>query len=889
MVAMDRIPLWRRYLRFWRNDPKRDVDEEVRFHLESLVEELVAGGVPREEARARAMARFGDVHDISRTLYDLSLHRERTMQHLERLDTLKQDVRFGLRQLRKNPAFTLVAVLTLALGIGANSAIFSVVYSVLLHPLPYANADRVLVLSERNGRDPMSVTFGNFDVWRREATGFAAMGGLWSLGPLTLTGHGDPTPIYRVNVSAGYWTAMYIPPVLGSYFTEADDQFGAPPVVVVSYALWRNRLSADPNIIGKMLTLSGTPCRVVAVAAPEYVAGPPTERVWTPLAPAPSRVNDHADHELAVYAVLKPGVTAKQALAQLTQIETGLAKDYPNSYFDGGILAKPLLDATVGSELRFRLYLLLGAVGLVLLIACGNVASLLIARATTRRTEIAIRGALGATRARIVNQLLVESVLLSVSGAIGGVLVAVAAMRFLRSSPLPIPRLQDAALNAPVLGFTFALAVTCGVVFGLLPALRAARLDLQQVLRDGGRESRGAMRQRFRRALVVSELCLAEVLLVSAGLLIRSAMALDAVPTGFDPHNLLAVSLNLPGKPRYPSPAQQAAAFEQIDRAIAAIPGVQSVGRTQTAPIYSGGTNWTAFREGSNGHDDGAAVTDMRSATPTFFATLRLPLLRGRNFTEADAANAAPVIIITRSTATRFFGNTDPIGRRLGDGWPPDPSKAVWREVVGVVDDLRANGKANDPPLTIYRPAAQWVNGGQTILVRGNVPVLSLLRFIRGAVASVDPLLAVSRPLTMEDAIARQQALPRFTSWLLTLLGATGLVLAALAVYGLIGYVVTQRTHELGVRMALGASDRAVQWMVVRQGVALGIAGVMLGSLVALYAARLLQAMLFGVSTHDVPTFAAVAVVLLVVGLVASYVPARRATRIDPLEAVRGG
>jgi putative ABC transport system permease protein len=806
------------------------------------------------------------------------------MQHTRWLETIRQDLRYGARQLLKNPAFTAVAVLTLGLGIGANSAMFSVLYSVLLHPLPYANADRILTLRERNGQDAMVVTYGNFDVWKREASGFEALGAVASWGPATLTGYGDPAPIAQQRVSAGYWKALYVPPALGRYFGEDEDRFGAAPVVVVSHALWQNRLGGRPDIIGQSITLSGRPFTVVAVASPDHITDPPAERIWAPLAPSPERVNDHADHELSIYGLVKREITAANAVAQLTQVETALAKEYPNSFFDGGILAKPLIDSMVGST-RLLLYVLFGAVGVVLLIACGNVANLLLARATARRAEIAIRGALGASRSRILSQLLVESLLLALAGAAAGVVVAMAGIRFLVHSPVPVPRLQNAGLNPTVLAFTLALSAACAVVFGLLPALRAAGWDLQQTLRDGGRESRGATRERVRAVLIVGELCLAQVLLIGAGLLIRSAELVNAVPPGFDPHNLLAFGVSL-WSARYPKPAQMEAGFNQIENAIEAIPGVSGVARTQAAPIYSGGWNWTTFREGSDGHDDGAVVTDMRSASAKYFQTLRIPLLRGRYFTDSDGPDAPRVVIISRALAKRLYGDADPLGRRIGDA---STKNTNWREIVGVVDDIRSNGQAEDAPLVVYRPSAQWINGGQTLLVRGAVPVTRLLPAIRRAVAGVDPLLAISNVATMEEAMDRKQAVPRFTSWLLTLLGAAGLVIALVGVYGVIGYFVTQRTHEFGVRMALGASSSAVQWMVVRRALVLGVIGMIIGMVLSLYAARLLRTMLFGVTAHDPVTFALVALLLLAVGTAASYVPSRRATRIDPLEALRGG
>ncbi|MEP6493735.1 MAG: ABC transporter permease [bacterium] len=877
------VPAWRRYLRFWRGNPAADVRDEVAFHLESAIDELVAAGVSRDDARRMAQGKFGDVDEISQTLQTLSQQRERHMTYTEWMDAVRHDVGYGLRQLRKSPVFTTIAVLTLALGIGATSAIFSVVYSVLLKPLPYANADRIFSLVQQNGTNPMCcLPFGNFDTWRREATGFEALGASWGNGTITLTGQGDPTPIQVTRTSADYWKARFIPPVIGRYISADEDREGAPHVVVLSYALWQNRFGGDRAVLGRTITLSGQPYGIVGVAPSAYVMYPPNEQMWIPLAPSAERLADFGDHELHVYGLLKPGVSIATAVRQLAQIDTRLAAEHPHSGYDGGVTSKPLAEAIAGDQ-RSTLYMLFGAVALVLLIACGNIANLLLARGNARRAEIAIRGALGATRGRIVTQLFTESLLLAVGGGVVGLGVAAAAMRFLVSSPAQIPRLKDAALNLPVLAFTLALSLMCAIIFGLVPALRAARLDLQQTLRDGGRESRGTGRERLRRALVVSEICVAQVLLIGAGLLIRSALLVQAVPAGFDTHNLLSVDLGLPYA-RYKETARQEATFQQIETAISAIPGVQSVGRTQVAPIHSDGWNWSAFREGSNGHDEGAVTADMRSASVNYFSALGLRVLRGRTFTASDVANGPWVAIVSRGLAKHLYGDADPVGRRISNS---GGGTTRWREIVGVVDDMHASGLRDDPPLEMYMPSTQFVNGGQTFIVRGALPVLTLLPAIRRAIGGVDPLLALSVS-TMDDDIDKQLAMSRFTTLLLTLLGATGLILAAVGVYGVIAYVVAQRTHELGVRMALGATQGGVKWLVVRQGLVLAAIGVPVGAFLSLAAARMLSAMMFGITTHDPITFGVVSAVLLSVAVLASYIPARRATRIDPLSALRG-
>jgi putative ABC transport system permease protein len=878
----DQPPAWRRYLRLVRADSAGDVADELAFHLQSTIDELITSGMSRDLAIKTAREKFGDVDRISETLYNLSEERERTMDRSEWWASVKQDVVFGVRQLRKSPGFTLVALLTLALGIGANSAIFSVVHAVMLSPLPYANADRIIALREQNGPSANVVTFGNSVTWTQRAKSFDAITAYWPAGSKTLTGKGDPVRINGDQATGNYWKVFYIKPTAGSYFTEDDAREGAAPVVVLSAALWNNRFGGDPAIIGKSITLNGTPTRVVGVAPQEYVVSGPEERIWTPLIIPADRANDHGDHELSVAGILRRGVRSEQAIHEMSQIERALAKEYPHSGFED-IHATPFAESLVGNTGK-TLYMLFGAVGLVLLIACANVANLLIARAARRRGEIAVRGALGASRGRIVRQLFVESLLLGVSGGVLGLLVGYVGIRFLVTSPASVARLHNAHLSGPVIVFTLVLSVGCALLFGLVPALRAARTDLQQTLRDGGRESAAGRRDAFRAALVVGELCLAQVLLIGAALLIRSMMLMSSVPIGFDTHNLLAMNVALPAA-RYQDAAHVNAGFQQIENAIAAIPGVKSVGRSQVVPIYGRGWNWTAKRPGSDGHDEGAVTADMRFISTAYFQTLGVPMLRGRPFNNADMQDSGTkVAIISRELGKRLYGNADPIGKQISNGSVEKPG---WREVIGVVDDMHANGPGDPPPLTMYMPTVTMANPGQTILVRGNIPVLTLVPQIRRAITGIDPLLAVAGTSTIDAALGRLLAMPRFTMLLLTCLGLTGLVLAVVGVYGVVSYFVTQRTHEFGVRLALGASSGAVQSLVVRQGILLAGVGVLLGVGLAFIAARLLQNMVFGISTHDPLTFCGVAAILGVVTVGASYIPARRATRIDPLEALR--
>lgn len=872
-------------LPFSRDRVRRDVDTELSFHLEGRIEELVARGMSRADAEAEARRRFGNRTHVEAEVeqIDVATHKSRALR--EHVDSLRQDVVFALRQLRKSPAFTLIAVLTLALGIGANSAIFSVVYTVLLKPLPYRNGDRVVRFSESMGDGwNNGITFGDYHTWKTRQTSFEVLGAAWSQSPMTLTGVGDPTPIATRLASADYWKVMYIPPARGRYFTDAEDREGGPPVAVVSYALWKNRLGGDPGIIGHSLTLNGQERVVVGVASPEYILGPPAEQVWIPLAAPVSRNDDHSDHEIQVYGLLRQGVTVAQAAREMGELQRGIAAQYKEAWVSARVQVQSLAESIVGPQ-RTLILTLLGAVSLVLLIVCANVANLLIARAAVRRGEIAIRAALGASRARIVSQLLVESLLLGLAGGALGVGVAIAGVRFLVTSPVPVPRLQDVTVNGPVLTFAFSLSVGCALVFGLLPALRAAKLDLQQTLRDGGREMSGAVRERSRAVLVVGELCLTQVLLIGAGLLIRSAILVSSVQPGFVTNNLLVANILLPSA-RYPTAPEREAGFQRVEDAMAAIPGVQSVGRTMIAPIHGGGWDCNVFREGKDKNDPSAVDANVRTADPSYFATLGTPILRGRAFTAADRADGPLVAIVSQALARRLFGTADPVGQRIANCIGSNTTPA-WHEVVGVSGDMHASGLDQDAPPELYYPTSQFVNQTNSFVVRGSVPVTTLLPSIRRATAGVDPLVALSAVSTMDAAIGRTLALPRFTMWLLALLGATGLILALVGVYGVISYVVTQRTREVGIRIALGAERTEIQWMLVRQGLILGIVGTAVGTAVSLAATRYLGGLMFGVTSHDPVTFGIVAVLLIVVAICASWIPARRATRIDPLVALR--
>jgi predicted permease len=879
----DRTPAWRRYLRFWRSDARADVVDELRFHLESAIAEYVAAGMSREEAAAEARRRFGDVDGITRTLHTLSHERERTMQRRDWFDALRQDVTVAVRHLRKSPGFTFVVVLTLALGLGANSAIFSVVHTVLVRPLPYRDADRLIHFGESNGPETvngMPVTFGNFGAWVERARSFDAFAG-WVRGGLTLTGAGEPQQLRVTRATGGYFRALYIPPTLGRYFDEEDVKLGAPKVVVLSHGLWQAAFGGDPGVVGRSITLSGEPFVVRGVAAPEYALTPQSTSAWVPFALTPEMLADHSDHEMSVVALVRSGVTNEQAIADLTRVQQELKREHPNANFDGRVIARPYLEFLVGPAAKL-LRVLFAAVALVLLIACVNIANLLLARAAARRKEIAVRGALGAGRGRIVAQLLVESLVLAGSGAIVGLAVAAAGTRFLvHNGPPTLPRLQDASLDGTVLLFTAGMALVSGIVFGLLPALRASRLDLQSALRQSGRTDSGAARQPLRSALVVLQVSVALVLLVGAGLLVRSAVLLQRVPPGFDPTNVFVGGLSLPNG-RYGSDTLVARRFDEIVSTVGAIPGVTSAGLVSRIPIGGFGADCgvRAAGERSNG---GATGAHFRTASPEYFATLGIPLLYGRTFTAADRMDGPPVAIINQRLARSLFGTENAVGRYITSCGPP----AAPTEVVGVVGDVHASGLASDVRDQVHYASSQVPQRGMTLVVRAGVPVQTLAPAVRRAISGLDPLLPISSPRTMEEVIDQTLATPRFQSTLLTLLGLAGLVLAVVGIYGVIALLVVQRTQEFGIRIALGARRRQVLTMVVRQGLVMAAVGIAVGVAASLAATRLLDEMLFGVGPRDPLTFGVVAGLIAVAAGAASAIPAWRATRVDPLVAMR--
>ncbi len=809
------------------------------------------------------------------------------------MDTLLQDLRYAARRLLRSPGFTAVAVLTLALGIGANSAIFSVVNGVLLRSLPFAEPERLVQLGTiKPGEEPQAGTVSppDFVSLREENRVFTEVVA-FTYGGATLTGTGEPERIEAAWVSAGFFELLGAAPVLGRTIGPEENQPGNSEVAVLGYGLWQQTFGGDPGIVGRTITLNGITRTVVGVAPPGF--GFPEQRaVWAPLPynesfSAETDVNRRAQY-LGVLARLRPGTTLEQARAEVSTISARLEQEFPQTNTNVALALVPLREVMVG-EVRTPLLILLGAVGLVLLIACANVANLLLARAAARESEMAVRTALGAGRGRIVRQLLTESVLLGLVGGVLGLLLAYWGTALLTTlQPEGIPRLEEIGVDRTVVTFTLGVSLLTGVVFGLIPALQVTRANLMGALKEGGRGAlSGRQGQRARSLLVVAEMALAVMLLVGAGLLLRSFLQLQQVDPGFRPEQTLAVDLSLPDH-SYPEPAQRHEFYRTLLERVEALPGVRGVGAVNMLPM---GEDHLVINYHVRGREPAppgeGGVLEVRVATPEYFRAMEIPLLRGRAFTEADHADAPQVALINETTARHVFPGEDPIGQFIRLGWGIGEGRFAGGEVVGIVGDVRQFGPGADFAQEIYLPFAQVPQHGMTVVARTASDPLALAGAIRSEVRTLDPNLPVMGLRTLEQVVSQAVAQPRFYMLLLSIFAAAALLLAAIGIFGVMAYMVAQRTREIGIRIALGAEPARVQQLVVGRALRLAIGGVVIGGVGALALTRVLESLLFGVSATDPVTFAAVALLLTAVALLASYLPARRATRVDPMIALR--
>ena len=821
------------------------------------------------------------------------------------MDGLLADLRHAFRILVKNPAFSAVAIAALALGIGANTAIFSVVNSVLLQPLPYPEPERLMRLCRRfpNGQG-CAISIPKFTTWRR-AQSFEAMAAYDFAGPgMNLSGGDRPEQVRGIHVSADYFRVFAVVPQIGRTFAADEDRPGGPHVALLAHGLWSTRLGGDASIVGKAIALNGEPYTVVGIL-PERFRPDPAADVFIPLQPDPNSAN-HGNY-LSVAARLKPGVTIDAARAEMKIVGDEFRRANPRWMDTTESVAVEPLQELVVRDARPALLILLGAVALVLLIACANVANLLLARSAARQKEIAVRAAIGASRGAIVRQVLVESVLLSSIGALVGLAFGVWGARALVAlSPGDLPRAHDLAnsslvhsiLDWRLLGFTAAVGVATGLLFGLVPALHLARANLGAALKEGGdRGSTGVRVGRTRGALVVAEMSLAVVLLVGALLLIRTFVGLRAVDPGFDPKNVLTLETSLAGA-KYATTRQVETLTRQVTARINALPGVQASALTLSLPTARSFD--LPFRiEGRPlaGDSPFHGEEKWRFGSPDYFRVLGIPLQRGRLFTESDTGGSAPVLIINAAMARKFWPNGDAIGQQvtIGKGLGPEFDDPT-RQIVGIVADVREAGLDSRPPPVMYLPAAQVSDAitrlGNTVVpltwvVRTAANPLALTPSVEREFRAVDPQLAIARVRTMQQVVGESMARQSFNMLLLTIFGAIAVLLAAIGIYGLMSYSVAQGTHEIGVRLALGAARRDILALIVGRGMRVAAVGVVVGALAAIGATRVLSRMLFGIRPTDPVTYALVIGALAVIAFVACYLPARRAMRLDPIIAMR--
>ena len=870
----------------WRVPVDQEVDEELAFHLEMRTRELIAAGMDPAAARQTAINRLGDVARLKRACVDIGRKRDREMRLTQWLEEFRDDVRFAARQLAHAPAFTLVAALTLALGIGATTAIFSVVHAVVLRPLPFPEPDRVMSVGEDWQGRVSSASVGNFTDYRTHLKSFSSLAAKQFVS-YNLAEGDQPERIVGGRVTHTWFDVIGIAPLYGRVFTADEDKPGNDRVVVLSHRLWTRRFGANPSIVDRVVRLNSEPYAVLGVMPPQFDITSDSEELWTPVAFTAAQMAEHDEHFLECIGRLARSVSVEQARAELRTLYPQMQAQYPgNNQVKLGVL-KPFQETLVG-DYRQRLLVLLGAVSLVLLIACGNVANLLLARGGLRAREIALRAAVGAGRGRIVRQLLTETLVLALAGAALGLALAwVAVPVLVASSPEGVPRLEQAGLDSVVLAFALGAAFLSALVAGLAPALRTARTDLRATLNEGGRGGT-AGRDRLRTALVALEVALALMLLVGAGLLVRSALNLQRIDPGFDPRGVLSARITLP-EARYDNPTRLVRTFEELAERLAQAPGVEAAALNSQGPLVPGGSSNGLLPAGKPFSSDAVTQSALNIVTLDYFRTMRIPLKRGRLFTGDDRRGAPLVMVVNESAARGLFPGEDPIGKQVGccEGGPDNPR---YKTIIGVVGDTRSSGPAEDAEPEFFLPIEQspdiawrWIQNSMTLVARSRTgDAGALINIARGAVRAIDPTVPLFQVRTMEQRMQTALAQARFNTLLMLLLGSIGLVLAAIGVYGVIAYFVAQRQQEIGIRMALGAKGPDVVRMVVRQGMQPVVLGIALGLAAALAASRLLTAYVHGVTTTDPLTFAAVVALLGTVALVATALPARRAVRIDP-------
>ncbi len=856
---------------------ERELSEEVSSYIDLLTRAKMEAGLNESEAQRAALMQAGGSEQLKEQI------REVRIGYL--VETVVNDVRFGVRSLWKTPAFTAVAVLVLGLGIGANTAMYSVVKGVLLQSLPYAEPDRLVILSEHHvasADKKIGVSPANYRDWLEQNSCFEEMAILSDGGRANVTGGGDPEEIQAQIVTPSFFAVLGVQPLLGRVFAEDEGRRGRNKVVVLSHSFWQARFGGAANILGQSVTLNRENYEIIGVMPPAFRFLESEARLWVPTTIDPSAdYRASSGRFMQSFARLKAGVSIDQAQAEMSQLAKRLEAKHPEFNSGWSVRVLPLQEALV-RDLRLILLVLLAATAFVLLIACANVANLLLSRAAARKQELAIRAALGAGRTRLVRQLLTESVLLALMGGLLGVLLAYWGLELVTTfGEAVVPRLSGIAIDRRVLAFTVAISLLTGLLFGLLPSLQASRAELNDALKRGAHGSARTRGGTMRNALLVSEVSLALVLLIGAGLMIRSFMRLQSVESGFDPARVLTLQFGLAGD-NYKEPHQILGFFREAEERIAALPGVVNVGAINylplTGPASATNVKFVARPAAAPGETPNTAV---RVITPTYFGAMGIPLLKGRMLDERDGRDSR-VLVINETFAKTYFPNEEPLGKQIIVNWETDEPD----EIVGVVGDVRETSLDQQASPAVYWPHGRVPYAKMALIIRASRDPVSLASAAQKQVRSMEP----DQPIhvrTMEQVIAKSIARPRFNTLLLAIFAGVALVLASVGLYGVMNYSATQRTHEVGIRMALGATRADIMRLVVGNGMLLTLIGIGIGVLASIGLTRVMQRFLFGVGATDAVTFIGVSALLIVVALVANYIPARRATRVNPVIALR--
>ncbi|HEY4306941.1 MAG TPA: ABC transporter permease [Gemmatimonadaceae bacterium] len=881
------MPNWHRYLRFWRRDARADVDDELAFHLEMREHDLERDGVPREMARREAARIFGDVGAVRDACVVIDERRHRQHTRAEVIGSMWNDIRFAARALRKSPAFATMAVLCIALGICVTTTIFSAVNAILIRPLPYAQADELLAVYGENtprGYHGTNISYKDYVSWRDANNTLSALG-IWTWVTKTIS-EGESERVPGASVSANLFPLLGVHPILGRNFLPEEEHLNRSDVVLLSYGLWQRRFGGDKSVVGKTISMDGRSHLVAGVMPPNFNF-PDRGQFWMPFAyDGPAR-ESHGDRGYAgAIGRLKAGVTVEQAKADLALVSTRLQNDFPNENTGWNADVKTLREDLTG-DLRKPLLVFLASVTLVLLIACANVANLMLARGTSRYREMALRTALGAARSRLVRQLLTESLLIAIVGGVIGAALGIWGLQLFRFAfPNDVPFYFTFGADPLAIVFAAAVIILTGALFGVVPALRTTRLDINAALRDGARAGEGRGRARLRNTLVVAEVALSVVLVVCAALLIRSYRAYATTNLGFEEKGILTARITLPER-KYDDAARRIHFFTDLEASVRALPGVSIVGSAAGIPFSGWNIQSEVHAEGRSAERPNEEVTThWQSVFPDFFATIGIQLVRGRQLAATDRDTLAPVVVVNEAFARAMFPNEDPIGKRVKTGnlTGRDP----WSTIVGVVRDYRHYRLPQPMGPAMYYTYAEAQSRSQTLVLRTTLAdPYALLPSVRAALHALDPQLAMYDVNTMGDVVSQSLWRQRLQGQVLGIFAVLALLLATVGIYGVISYAVAQRTREIGVRVALGAQRSHVLAMVLRQGASLAGTGLAIGIAAAFVVSRSLETLLYGVSATDLVSFAVVPAVLALVTMLATYLPARRATRVDPLIAIR--